>query len=100
MTPALMEPMVTLLAGWCSGISVYLTVALLGISERMGWILLPGNLQQLSNLFIIILAIAVYLIEFVADKVPFVDSAWDSVHTLIRPVGEGHRSRQTRQSFG
>ena len=87
LTPALAEPLVVLLAGWCSGISVYLTVALLGISGRMGWIQLPGEMQSLSNILIIIAALAVFAIEFVADKVPYVDSAWDSVHTFIRPLG-------------
>ncbi len=87
LNPALAEPLVVLLAGWCSGISVYLTAALLGISGRMGWIQLPGEMQALSNIFIILAALAVFAIEFVADKVPYVDSAWDSVHTFIRPLG-------------
>ena len=85
--PALAGPLVLLLAGWCSGFSVYLTVALLGISGRMGWIQLPGDLASLSNIIIIIAAVLIFFIEFVADKVPYVDSAWDSVHTLIRPLG-------------
>jgi hypothetical protein len=79
--------LVLLLAGWTSGISIYLTVALLGISDRGGWIELPGALDQLSNPLIIALAIAIFVIEFVADKVPYVDSMWDSVHTFIRPAG-------------
>ena len=62
-------------------------MALLGISHRMQWIELPGNLDALSNPFVIGLAIVMYLAEFVADKVPYVDSLWDSVHTIIRPVG-------------
>ena len=81
------QPLILLLAGWSSGISVYLTTALLGISGRMGWIELPGDLKVLSNPFIILAAIAVFVVEFVADKVPYVDSAWDSVHTFIRPLG-------------
>ncbi len=84
---AVSEPLLLLLAGWCSGISVYLTVALLGISGRMGWMELPAGLDVLSHPLIIILAIAIFAVEFVADKVPFVDSAWDSVHTFIRPLG-------------
>lgn len=87
LNPALAGPLVVLLAGWCSGISVYLTVALLGISGRMGWIELPGEMKGLSHLLIIIAALAVFAIEFIADKVPYVDSAWDSVHTFIRPLG-------------
>ena len=87
MTPALMQPMVTLLTGWCSGISVYLTVALLGISGRMGWMDLPGDLSGVTNPLVIGLAALLFLVEFVADKVPYVDSVWDSVHTFIRPLG-------------
>lgn len=76
-----------LLAGWSAGISVYLTTALLGISDRFGWIALPGDLQVLSNPLIFIVAVVIFAVEFFADKIPFVDSAWDSVHTFIRPLG-------------
>ncbi len=78
---------ILLLVGWTSGISIYLTVAILGISSRAGWVELPGALQTISNPFIIGFAIILYLIEFIADKVPYVDSMWDSVHTFIRPAG-------------
>lgn len=87
MNPAVAQPLVLLLAGWCSGVSVYLTAALLGISGRFGWIDLPGDLKTLSHPLIIALAVLIFLVEFVADKVPYVDSAWDSVHTFIRPIG-------------
>lgn len=84
---AVAEPMVLLLAGWSSGISLYLTAALLGIAGRMHWIALPGGLETLQNPFLIALALILYGIEFIADKVPYVDSAWDSIHTAIRPLG-------------
>lgn len=87
MSGILSQPLVLLLAGWTSGISIYLTVALLGISGRAGWIVLPGDMKVLSHLLVIIAALAVFAIEFIADKVPYVDSAWDSVHTFIRPLG-------------
>jgi len=87
MSPAVAQPLVLLLAGWCSGVSVYLTAALLGISGRFGWIDLPGELSTLSHPLIIAGAVLIFLVEFVADKVPYVDSAWDSVHTFIRPLG-------------
>ncbi len=74
-------------SSWASGVNLYLTIAVLGISQRFGWITLPGDMQVLSNFFIIGLALALYAIEFVADKVPFVDSVWDSFHTFIRPLG-------------
>jgi hypothetical protein len=87
MNTVLAQPLVLLLAGWSSGISVYLTVALLGICGRLGWLQLPGELSAVSNPLVIGLAIAVFLVEFVADKIPYVDSMWDSVHTFIRPLG-------------
>jgi hypothetical protein len=78
-----------LLAGgsWASGINLYMTVAILGLSQRFGWIELPGSLDTLSHPLVITAAIVLTIIEFVADKVPYVDSAWDSIHTFIRPVG-------------
>ncbi len=72
--------------GWSSGFNVYLTAAILGISSRMNWIDLPGGMDVLANPFIIALAIFMYAVEFVTDKIPLVDSAWDSVHTFIRPA--------------
>jgi len=72
---------------WASGINLYMTVAGLGIAHRMHWITLPGKLDSLSNLFVISIAIIMYIVEFVADKVPYFDSAWDTVHTFIRPLG-------------
>lgn len=72
---------------WASGINLYLTIAGLGIAHRLGAINLPGELDVISSLPVIIVAILLYAIEFVADKVPYVDSAWDSVHTFIRPIG-------------
>jgi hypothetical protein len=72
---------------WASGVNLYLTVAGLGIADRAGVIQLPGNLDTISHPLVIALAILMYGVEFVADKIPFVDSAWDSVHTVIRPAG-------------
>jgi hypothetical protein len=74
---------------WASGINMYMTTAGLGIAHRMGWLTLPGQLDTLSHPGIIGLAILMYAVEFVADKIPFVDSLWDSIHTFIRPVGGG-----------
>lgn len=73
--------------GWATGLNLYLTAAVLGIAQRMHWIALPGNLEILGNPLVIFFAVLLYLIEFVIDKIPFLDSAWDSIHTLIRPVG-------------
>lgn len=72
---------------WSSGVNLYLTTAGLGIAQRMNLIDLPGSLDTLGNPLIIIGALLLYGIEFFADKIPFVDSAWDSIHTFIRPAG-------------
>jgi hypothetical protein len=75
-------------AAWLSGINLYATVATLGLLQRLGLARLPGDLAVLSNEWIIGLAAVLYVIEFVADKIPVVDSAWDAVHTFIRvPAG-------------
>lgn len=74
-------------ASWASGINLYMTVAALGLMNRFGAINLPGNLDILSNPIVITVAIIMYLIEFFADKIPYVDSAWDSIHTIVRPAG-------------
>ena len=70
-----------------SGVNLYLTVACLGIAHRFDWIVLPGNLDVLAHPLVITVAVLLYAVEFFADKVPYVDSAWDSVHTFIRPFG-------------
>ena len=87
MQAALSDYLIVLLAGWTAGISIYLTILLIGILGKMGILILPGNLEMLSHPFIIALALVLYLIEFFADKIPFIDSAWDTLHTFIRPLG-------------
>ena len=73
---------------WTSGINLYATVAALGIANRMEMIQLPQNLEVLSHPGVIAIACVMYLIEFFADKVPYVDSGWDALHTFIRvPAG-------------
>jgi len=74
-------------SSWASGVNLYMTVAGLGIANRMHWITLPGNMKTLSHPIIILAASAMYIVEFVADKIPYFDSIWDSIHTFIRPVG-------------
>ena len=81
------EVLLLILAGWSSGISLYLTVGLLGLCGHFGWIHMPGELGIFSNPLVFSMAFIVFLIEFIADKVPYVDSVWDSVHTFIRPAG-------------
>ncbi len=72
---------------WASGVNLYLTTASLGIAHRMGLVELPGQMDSLAHPLVIGAAILIYAVEFFADKIPFVDSAWDSVHTFIRPAG-------------
>ena len=75
-------------SAWTSGINLYATVAVLGLLQRFGLARLPGGLEMLDNWWVIGIAAGLYLIEFVADKVPYVDSVWDVVHTFIRvPAG-------------
>ena len=70
-----------------AGVNLYATVAILGLASRYHWVELPEQFKVFDNPWIIGAALVLYVIEFVADKVPWVDSVWDSVHTLIRPVG-------------
>ena len=75
-------------AGWVSGINLYAAVATLGLLGRFANLRLPGELDILTSWWIIGLAVALYLVEFIADKVPYIDSIWDAIHTFIRvPAG-------------
>lgn len=76
---------VALGAGFSSGLNLYATVATLGLLERFGIIHLPPSLQGLSHPVILILAVVLYVVEFFADKIPYVDTVWDAIHTFIRP---------------
>ena len=72
-------------AGFSSGLNLYATISTLGLLQRYGIIHLPASLQVLSHPWVLGTALALYAIEFLADKVPYVDTIWDAVHTLIRP---------------
>ena len=71
--------------GFSSGLNLYATVATLGFLERFGVIHLPEKLQVLSHPAVLSVALGLYLVEFLADKVPYIDSVWQAVHTFIRP---------------
>lgn len=86
MSGALNSQILLLIVGWTTGISVYLTVAILGLAGSMGYIDLPGRLEMLQHPAIILLAIGLYMIEFLADKIPAIDSLWDAFHIWIRPA--------------
>ena len=70
---------------FASGLNLYLTVAVAGLLQRFGIVQLPDSLQVLANPIVLGVAIALFVIEFIADKVPYVDTVWDAVHTFIRP---------------
>lgn len=75
-------------SAWTSGINLYATVTVLGLLQKFGATKLPGGLDVLDNWVIIGIAGGLYLVEFFADKIPYVDSVWDVVHTFIRvPAG-------------
>jgi hypothetical protein len=72
-------------AGFSSGLNLYATVATLGILQRWGIVHLPPALEVVAHPMVLGIAIALYVIEFLADKVPYLDTIWDAVHTFIRP---------------
>src|SRR5579885_340477 len=75
-------------SAWLSGINLYATVLALGLLQRFHVAQLPGDLQYLGHTCVIALAAALYIVQFIADKIPAVDSVWDMVHTFIRiPAG-------------
>ena len=72
-------------ASFAAGLNLYATVATLGLLERFGVVSLPPPLAPLAHPVVIGVALFLYAIEFFADKVPYVDTAWDTLHTFIRP---------------
>lgn len=72
-------------AGFSSGLNLYATIVTLGLLQRFGVIHLPQQLQVLAHPWVLGIAIALYVLEFLADKIPFVDTVWDAIHTVIRP---------------
>jgi len=72
---------------FASGLNVYATVAVLGLCSRYGLVALPDQFRGFDHPLIIGVALTMYVVEFVADKIPWFDSAWDAVHTVIRPIG-------------
>ena len=77
---------VSLLAGW----RLYLVTFAVGLAMKLGWVALPDQLQSLdvlANNWVIGIAALGALAEFFADKIAWVDSAWDAVHSVVRPAG-------------
>ena len=84
-------PLIGLLLGAsvASGLRLYATVAVIGFLGRSGVLTLPPGLHALTHAWVIVVAAALYLVEFLADKIPLVDSVWDAVHTFIRVPAAG-----------
>lgn len=75
-------------ASWVAGINLYASVATLGLLSRFAHLKLPGELDVLTSWWVIGIALFLFVVEFIADKIPVVDSAWDVIHTFIRiPAG-------------
>jgi len=70
---------------FASGLNLYATVAGLGLLHRYHAIDLPASLEVLAHPVVLVVAVSLYIVEFVADKIPYVDNVWDVVHTFIRP---------------
>jgi len=69
--------------GWAAGVNAYATVLLLGIFGRLGLGEVPDGLERTD---VMIAAAVLYSVEFVTDKIPYVDHVWDAIHTVIRPA--------------
>jgi len=72
---------------FASGLNIYATIAVLGLSSHFGLVALPQQFRAFDHPAVIGIALVMYLVEFVADKIPWFGSVWDAVHTVIRPVG-------------
>src|SRR5262249_50746709 len=86
-----LEPLASALGlGVLAGARLYATVFTLGLLLRLQWVTLPAAWQHtavLSDTRVLIVSGIACVIEFLADKIPWLDSAWDSIHTFIRPIG-------------
>jgi hypothetical protein len=77
----------TLGFSFAAGVNLYATVAMLGLASRFGWVQLPEQFNVFNHDYVIAAAVVMYVVEFFADKIPYVDTVWDMIHTAIRPVG-------------
>ena len=73
---------------WASGIRLYVTILVVGLLARQGWLVLPESLALVQHTWVLSAAAVMALGEFLADKIPAFDSLWDALHTFIRiPAG-------------
>lgn len=73
-------------SSFAAGLNLYATVLIAGLVQLAGWTVLPGGLAVLAHPAVLGVAGVMFLVEFLADKIPFVDNVWDAVHTFIRPT--------------
>ena len=74
--------------GWASGVRLYTTLFVVGLAGKLGWLVLPEGLHLLEHPWVLGAAAVMLVVEFFADKIPLLDSVWDTVHTFIRiPAG-------------
>ena len=86
--PSMAELALALALAWGAGIRVYLVLFCVGLAGRMGWTVLPDGMSILSHPLVLGASGFMLAVEFLADKVPWIDSIWDAVHTFIRiPAG-------------
>jgi hypothetical protein len=88
LTPHVPELALSAALAWGAGLRVYLVLFLLGLAGRQGWVPLPETMAVLSSPLVLGASGFMALVEFFADKLPWIDSVWDAVHTFIRiPAG-------------
>jgi len=71
---------------FAAGLNTYATILALGVLQRLGVVDLPTGLEVVASVPVMIAAAFMYLVEFVADKIPYIDSIWDAIHTVVRPA--------------
>jgi len=82
---AALAPIISL--AFASGLNLYATVAVLGLSSHYGLVRLPEQFRAFDHPIVIGVAVVMFVVELVADKIPWFDTLWDTVHTAIRPIG-------------
>jgi hypothetical protein len=72
---------------FASGLNLYATIAVLGLCQHYQLVTLPEPFRAFDHPIVIGAALVMYLVEFIADKIPWFDSIWDAIHTVVRPIG-------------
>lgn len=86
--PSIPETALALALAWGAGVRVYVVLFLCGLAGRLGWLDLPGHLSLLAHPLVLGASGFMLAVEFLADKLPWLDSLWDAAHTFIRiPAG-------------